>query len=204
MSRPPSKPRTGVQQALIEMRRQLGITQLELARVLDVTPTTTARWETTHPPRGPALQRIAEFAEGRGALVWAEVFRKALAEQREDARYQRYVHLPQAVHQDLADAFRNVSRAVWWFGDDPRLITYWGRILDALMPAHRLVIQRAIRHNAGVDDAVARGAFTGSQAEQIRESIEGLRDLQRRLAGYQREASEKVKAINIKKRTPKK
>jgi transcriptional regulator with XRE-family HTH domain len=204
MSRRASRPRTAVQQALIELRRQLGITQLQLARELDVTPITTARWETSQAPRSNALKRIAEFAERRGALVWAEVFRKVLAEPRDDARYQRGVHLPEEPHQDLADAFRNVSRAAWWFQDDPLLMTHWTRILEGLIPAHRLVIQRAIRHNAGVDDMVARGVCSASEAETIRESIEGLRDLERRLVAYQKEVAEKVKAIKTKKRNPSK
>jgi transcriptional regulator with XRE-family HTH domain len=202
VSRPTSKPRTAVQQALVELRRQLGITQLQLALELGVTPTTTARWETTHPPRGPALQRIAQFADGRGALVWAEVFRGAMVEQRDDTRYQRGVYPNEDPQLDLADAVRNVSRAVWLFGDEERLMTYWARILDALVPAHRLVIQRAIRHNAGVEDALARGVFSPSEAERIRDSIEGLRDLERRLVNYQKEAAEKLQAIHNKKRKP--
>jgi len=199
MSRPATKPRTAVQHALIELRRQLGLTQLQLALLLDVTPTTTARWETTHPPRGPALLRIAQFAEGRGALVWAKIFREVLAEQRDDVRYQRSVHLPEEPHSDLLEAFRNVSHAIWW-SEDPSLMSYWTSILEALIPAHRLVIQRAIRHNAGVDEALARGVFSPSEAERIKDSIEGLRDLERRLVEYQKEFAEKLQVIKAKNR----
>jgi transcriptional regulator with XRE-family HTH domain len=199
-----SKPRTAVQQALVELRRQLGITQLQLALELDVTPTTAARWETTHPPRGPALERIARFAEERGALVWARVFRESLAEQRDDVRYQRAVQPFEEPHVDLMQAFGNVSRAVWMFGDDPRLMAYWVRVLDALVPAHRLVIQRAIRHNSGVEDALARGVFTPGEAERIRDSIEGLRDLERRVVNYRKKVAEEVLVIKTKKRKPSK
>jgi hypothetical protein len=175
---------------------------LQLALKLDVTPTTTARWETTHSPRGPALERIARFAEEHGALLWAKVFRDVLAEQRNDVRYQRSLKGLPEPHQDVLDAVQNVSRAMYWCGDDPRLMAYWIGILENLIPMHRVVIQRAIRHNAGVDEAFARGVFSPIEAERIRDSIEGLRDLERRLASYQKEVAEKLQVIKVKKRKP--
>jgi transcriptional regulator with XRE-family HTH domain len=204
VSRPVSRPRTAVQQALIELRRQLGITQLQLALKVDVTPTTTARWETTHPPRGPTLERIASFAEGQGALVWAKVFRDVLGQQRHDVRYQRSLKRMPEPHQDVMDAAQNVSRAMYWYGDDVRLISYWAGILENLVPMHRMVIQRAIRYNADIDELLARGVFSSGEAEQIRDSIEGLRDLERRLVAYQKEVREKLRMIKTQKRKLKK
>ena len=202
MSRPPTKPRTAVQQALVALRRHLGITQLQLALELNVTPGTTARWETTHAPRGRALQQIADFAERRGALVWTQTFRAALAEQSKDLRYQRSLNPVDDTHSYLEAAIRNVYLAVWAFGDDRRLVTYWANILEALIPAHRIVIQRATRHDAGVDEGLARGAFTPSEAQQIRDSIEGLRDLERRLVEHRKEITKKLQLIDTKKGKP--
>jgi hypothetical protein len=182
----------------------LGITQLQLALKLDVTPTTTARWETTHSPRGPALERIARFAEEQGALVYANIFRAALTELGSDTSYQHSIRSLNKSHADILEAFRNVSIAVWQFSDDARLMTYWVAVVDALVPAHRLVIQRAIRLNAGVDEALARGVFTPSEAEQISDSIEGLRDLERRLVNYRKEVAEKLRMIKTMKRKPSK
>jgi transcriptional regulator with XRE-family HTH domain len=200
MSRPASKPRTAIQQALIEFRRQLAITQLQLALELGVTPATTARWETTHPPRGRALQQIADFAERRGALVWAENFRAALAEQKKDLRYQRTLRPIDDTHSYLESAIRNVYVALSIFGEDPRLARHWATILDSLIPAHRIVIQRAIRRDAGIDEALARGAFTPSEAQKMRDSIEGLRDLERRLVDHRKEIREKLEIMNTRKK----
>jgi hypothetical protein len=111
------------------------------------------------------------------------------------------VHLPEEPHSDLLEAFRNVSHAIWW-SEDPRLMAYWARILEDLVPAHRLVIERAIRHNAGVDEALARGVFSPGEAEQIKDSIEGLRDLERRLVDYRKQFAEKLQVIKRKKRKP--
>jgi hypothetical protein len=133
--------------------------------------------------------------------VWAKVFREVLTEQRDDVRYQRFVHLPEEPHSDLLAAFRNVSNGIWW-SEDARLMAYWARILEALVPAHRLVIQRAIRHNAGVDEALARGVFSPSEAEQIKDSIEGLHDLERRLVDYEKQFAARLQAIKSKKRKP--
>ena len=156
-----------------------------------MTPGTTARWETTQAPRGRALQQIADFAERRGALVWTQTFRAALAEQSKDLRYQRSLNPVDDTHSYLEAAIRNVYLAVWAFGDDRRLVTYWANILEALIPAHRIVIQRATRHNAGVDEA-----------QQIRDSIEGLRDLERRLVEHRKEITKKLQLIDTKKRKP--
>jgi hypothetical protein len=171
-----------------------------MALTLNVTPTTTARWETTHPPRGRALLQIANLAESRGALVWADVFRKAWAQQKNESRYQATTQPTDEPHLDLADAFRNVARAIWQVGDDQRLMSHWARILEALAPAHGLVIRRAIRYNADVEEAFARGVFSPSEAEGIKESIEGLRDLQRRLMEYRKQAGEELLAMKAKKR----
>jgi transcriptional regulator with XRE-family HTH domain len=202
MSRAPAKPRTALQQALVALRRHLGITQLQLALELNVTPGTTARWETTQPPRGRALEQIANFAERRGALVWTQTFRAALAEQRKDLRYQRRWNPIDDMHSYLEAAIRNVYMAVRTFGDDRRLVTYWANILEALIPAHRIVTHYASRQNAGVDELVTTGAFTPAEAQQMRDSIEGLRDLEHRLVDYRKEIAEQLKLINTKKRKP--
>ncbi len=200
MSRPPAKPRTAVQHALVDLRRQLGITQLELALALSVTPATTARWETTQPPRGRVLQRLAEFADQRGALVWASVFNAAL-DQEKEVRYNRALRMADD-SLDFEAAIGNVYRAVRVSGDDPRLADYWNRILDALIPAHRLVVQRAILNSEFVQKMLTREVFTSGDADLVTDSVEALRDLNRRLVEYRKQAAEKRESIATKKRRP--
>jgi transcriptional regulator with XRE-family HTH domain len=190
-----------VQQALVDLRSRLGITQLELALALGVTPTTTARWETTHPPRGRALLRLAEFADQRGELVWASVFNGAL-DQEEEVRYNRALRMADD-SLDFEAAISNVYRAVRASGGDPRLADYWSRILEALIPAHRLVIQRAVRDNASVQEMLTREVFTPGEADLVKNSVEALRDLERRLVEHRKQAVEKLQTIAKKGKTNK-
>jgi transcriptional regulator with XRE-family HTH domain len=54
--------KTKVQQTLLELRRELGLTQQELAFQLRVAPMSVSRWETTRPPTGLSLAKLADFA----------------------------------------------------------------------------------------------------------------------------------------------
>ena len=62
---------------MIRMRRELGMTQAELARALEVALPTVGRWESWDPPKSVMLERITRFAEYRG-LPMAADFRQAL------------------------------------------------------------------------------------------------------------------------------
>jgi len=66
MARPSVKPKNSVSVTLIGMRRQLGMTQAELARALGVALPTVGRWESWSPPTGKSLERLVLFAEEKG------------------------------------------------------------------------------------------------------------------------------------------
>jgi transcriptional regulator with XRE-family HTH domain len=67
MARPTTKPRTHVQQAVIDLRAALGgITQQELAVRMGKAVVTIARWETSRPPSGPELFGLCGFALAEG------------------------------------------------------------------------------------------------------------------------------------------
>ena len=55
MARPSVKPKNSVSVTLIGMRRQLGMTQAELARALGVALPTVGRWESWSPPTGKSF-----------------------------------------------------------------------------------------------------------------------------------------------------
>jgi hypothetical protein len=60
------KPRNAASAAVIALRKALGMTQQAFAvEVLKTAITTIARYETSHPPRGDALLRLASAAEDR-------------------------------------------------------------------------------------------------------------------------------------------
>ena len=66
---------------MIEMRHQLGMTQTDLARALEVALPTVGRWESWDPPKGLILGLLARFAESAN-LAAAAVFRQALGNER--------------------------------------------------------------------------------------------------------------------------
>ena len=135
MARAPRKLRTAVQQALVDLRRRLGMTQLELAAALDVTPVTVARWETAYPPRENGLSKLAEFADSRGELIYASIFNGAL-EQAEEIRYHRETRMADE-SLDFEAAISNIYRAVN-ARPDPRLLARWIEVLNALI--HSMVV----------------------------------------------------------------
>jgi transcriptional regulator with XRE-family HTH domain len=199
MSRPrKKKTKTDVQLALIDLRRHLQMTQLQLANALGLTPVTVARWETTQPPRGSALQRLVEFADSRGAIVWANIFSSA---QRQQDEMEDQRGSPKTDEDmDLETALGNVYRMTKTI-QNPRLDAYWIRILEALVPAHRLVMKRAVQDkNAAqfrlLHELSHHQIYPGKEDLALAaNSIESLRDLNHRLADYLKQALEKRQTV---------
>jgi transcriptional regulator with XRE-family HTH domain len=183
MSRAPRKPKTAVQQAIVDLRRRLGMTQLELAVALEVTPVTIARWETTYPPRENGLSKLAQFADHRGDLIYASIFNGALR-QAEEIRYGRETRMADE-SLDFEAAISNVYRAVTAH-PDPRLLARWIEVLDALMSAHRLVVRRAAQSSLVTEQEVnQRIKFKAEDlSDLVQESIEELANLHHRLNRY--------------------
>jgi transcriptional regulator with XRE-family HTH domain len=76
-----------VSQALADLRKAMGKTQQEFAvHVLDCAISTLARYETSDPPRGDVLLRLAEIADKAGQQGQAEAFRAAYREE----QYQKF------------------------------------------------------------------------------------------------------------------
>lgn len=60
-----------------KLRGVLQETQPQFAARLGVAVVTVARWETTRPPRGAWLDKLADLAESRDLREYAQVFREA-------------------------------------------------------------------------------------------------------------------------------
>lgn len=69
-----------VQEAMRELRSQLGISQEKLARQLDLTLKTISRYETVKPPTGKVLTKLHDLAANAGRSDLAKVFGLAAAE----------------------------------------------------------------------------------------------------------------------------
>src|SRR3982751_6077157 len=91
------------QMAMVELRERLGITQKTLSERLRVTPTTVARWETSHPPPAHVCAKLGFLAEqaGHGDLArrfltyaWVEVVLQAESEVNGEPKFQWLRALP--------------------------------------------------------------------------------------------------------------
>lgn len=79
MARPRTSETNPASEAVRELREALGQTQQEFANSLKVAITTVARWETTRPPRGPALAKLVNLANENGFFHITEMFRQAVS-----------------------------------------------------------------------------------------------------------------------------
>jgi transcriptional regulator with XRE-family HTH domain len=73
--------KTVVQQALLDLRKRLEMTQQDLAIAMSKTVVTICRWETVRPPSGYSLLELAQYARDRRAIELAEVLERALRQE---------------------------------------------------------------------------------------------------------------------------
>jgi transcriptional regulator with XRE-family HTH domain len=144
--------KTPVQQALVDLRRRLGITQLELALKLGLTPVTPARWESSHLPHGHRLDQLARFAEEHEAPDLARIFRTAL--QREEQLKLQYDNLLRT--SDETVDFEAAIRDAWEVSGYPRVAHRWNRIVDDLIFILRQKIREEPTRSQHVKDLVQR------------------------------------------------
>jgi transcriptional regulator with XRE-family HTH domain len=72
--------RSAVGQKVREFRLAIGQTQQQFAQTMKTAITTIARYETSRPPRGSALVRLAQLAWDNGQREFADFFSRAFAE----------------------------------------------------------------------------------------------------------------------------
>jgi transcriptional regulator with XRE-family HTH domain len=75
-----SSRKTDIQEAVIALRKELGLTQQQLSEAMKVTVVTVCRWETVRPPSGLSLVRLAEFARQSGNDRIAGIFQSVIFE----------------------------------------------------------------------------------------------------------------------------
>lgn len=81
MARPTSREKHPLSVALINLRKALGETQQQFAARLGTAITTVARYETSHPPSGAVLQKLALIALDAGLEDLEDLFaREAMAQ----------------------------------------------------------------------------------------------------------------------------
>jgi transcriptional regulator with XRE-family HTH domain len=200
--------KNAVQTALVALRQRAGISQFQLAVLLGVTPVTTSRWETSHPPHGKRLDQLAQLAEERGARDAAQVFREA--RQGEQQLRAQYEHARLWMHQwmDPSDDFAEAIRHAWEICDDPRVRAHWDRLVDDLIYLLRHRVRygpKELEETVADDPQLDLSGAPSRQSELTQQAeLENLQDLLRRLIDYQkaekRTATTKARSTSTRKR----
>jgi transcriptional regulator with XRE-family HTH domain len=188
MARPPVKPKNSVSVILSEMRRQLGMTQADLAQALNVALPTIGRWESAGPPTGRSLERLVRFAQEKGLLTASSDLRTELELQRGGLTVPRSwvaysdeeSHYVEAVLMALRESRFQELRVPLYRLLEP--------VFDAADEERRALMQR--RENEST--VLAQGTRTRG------------RRLRRRRVGRLRRADKRRRTPRKRRRTPKK
>jgi DNA-binding transcriptional regulator YiaG len=76
----PERGLTAAQQAVVDLRRVLNLSQQKLATLMGKSIVTVARWETSRPPTGASLYELLMFAHRRDLKDIARVFADVIGE----------------------------------------------------------------------------------------------------------------------------
>jgi transcriptional regulator with XRE-family HTH domain len=127
------KPRLRAQDALIRLRRELGMTQQDLAVKLGKAVVTVARWETSRSPSEEALLQLQTLASEAGLHEVAIEFKIALSEQLGTIGIPMTIE-ERTFHDALMDIMRNRQFATVERGAN--------RIFDLLTSVHQDLIRQ--------------------------------------------------------------
>jgi transcriptional regulator with XRE-family HTH domain len=133
------KNRTSQQQAVVSLRKSLGLTQRELAAALKVTVTTVCRWETSRPPSGAHLRELARFAHDAGEIEICNILMQPFApeESPELLRELRGTPTPLPV-EDACSELRLYCK------DYPLIADQYLKLLEHLKDVHVALVIEAI------------------------------------------------------------
>jgi transcriptional regulator with XRE-family HTH domain len=177
MSRPTTRNKTPAQQALIDLRQQLNMTQQDLAVAMNTTTTSVARWESSLSPHGRVLDQLARFAASQGLPEWEALFRRAIAQESFLKRNRDYFLTDEGLELQIAVA------NIYQFREHPKIARHFADMLDAIVVAHRQVA-KLVKENT----------------ELL--TLEDVMYLNGRLAQYQKQRSNQKPEVDLKQTTP--
>lgn len=119
--------RDAASSALIKLRREMGKTQQTFAvEVLDVAIGTVARYETSEPPRGEVLLRLADIAREQNLPELARIFERVWVENVPKIRSGSHLTADYLIsHISGKDAYRGAQAFMFWLqqvdSPDPKI-----------------------------------------------------------------------------------
>jgi DNA-binding transcriptional regulator YiaG len=127
---------TAGQQAVIDLRRALNLSQQKLATLMGKSIVTVARWETSRPPTGASVYELLMFAHRRGLEDIARVFADVIGEAGNPQR-------PLWNELDREVSFAAVTANLFRNAHITRAHNAYKKALKCLIDAHALLVEAA-------------------------------------------------------------
>jgi transcriptional regulator with XRE-family HTH domain len=132
--------KTQIQQAVVDLRKRLSLTQRELAAALNATVTTVCRWETSRPPSGASVLQLAHFARSAGETEIANIFNESFSQE-------FHVDVPRSPLKRLhweapGDAMNELHSGLWSYTSP--IAEPYRELLKMLGSVHAMLIREAI------------------------------------------------------------
>ena len=141
---------TEVQEAVIELRRNLNLTQQMLALQMGKAMMTVSRWERFRPPTGRSLEELESFARRVGQIELARVFQGARWAEEHDKEMKaatwggwvRPAEGPYSI-EDPAEAIGEVAGLLRVHTDRQAVQDAYRRLVKAALDSHGVLVKLA-------------------------------------------------------------
>jgi transcriptional regulator with XRE-family HTH domain len=140
------KRRTPVQEAVLALRKQLGLTQQQLAVAMNVTVVTVCRWETSRPPSGFSLVQLMMFARRCDTAELSNLFEKHIWEEIRSSQQQQRQYVITRLPDRAAETALSELRAR---KDHPLIGAEYVKVLRTIERAIRLLTEQVSATDAG-------------------------------------------------------
>jgi hypothetical protein len=185
--------RTAAQYAVIDLRKQLSMSQQDLAVALKTTTRSVARWETAAFPHGRIVKRLEQFAAKRGLTDHAAQFRRLYKQEQFLKANQKFFWTVEGL--DLQVAIAQVRQ----YCQDPEVADHWSTTIESLSAAVSRLLD------------LPKGDTEVWQVDELFDLWERLREYakqpQRKATGLQpaigTRKPDRTPAIKIKRKPPK-
>jgi transcriptional regulator with XRE-family HTH domain len=163
--------RSAAQFALIDLRKELGMSQQDMAVALATSVRSLARWETASFPHSRLIKRLEKFATRRGLKMHAAQFRRLLRQEQFLKANRKFFMSAEGLDVQLAIAIVCQSR------EDPEVADHWSVALEGLSGAISRALDFPKTDDTGIWDQ------------------DDLFDLWERLRGYAKQAQKDAKGL---------